>query len=265
MRATAKYRAGGLLTAALTALALLGACGPETQPASEAAATPEASATEAAAPAAPACAGTALPLTGLCTDAGDALYLKINSNHEMPAPHCVWTPQEAALSPDEALVFRALDCTQDDGPRMSFAFSGNVLTAAFPPFEAGGASYEMQALEIFPLDGETAEAVALKTLETAPENQRARCAVRPAEAAGAYGPAFTLSPSDELRAELEAAAEEGLYDACGLFGVTGSATWWEERPGKALFHSTGQDIPPWDTSSFTFYTRGTGGIWTRVE
>jgi hypothetical protein len=257
------YRTAKYLMASLSAAILASACGPGTEPASEIAAAPEAAgdAEQAAAPAP--CAGALLPVTGLC--AGDNLYAKINANHELPAPHCVWRPQEVSVSADEALVFRSLDCTQGTGQPVTYSYSGSVLTATWPPFEAGEPPYDMQALEIFPLNGETAEAVALKTLDTAPENQRERCVIRPLESEVALGAAFALSPNDELRAELESAAEEGMYDACGLYGATDSATWWEGRPGKALFHSTGQDTPPWDTASFTFYARSADGAWTKAD
>ena len=204
-------------------------------------------------PAKPACAtGSPLPLTGLCSDGDAALFLATDASAETFAPRCVWRTEEISLSSNEAIVFRAQDCSGEGWDQTLYSHVSGYLKArqASVPEDQFGF-----ILQIVPLaDGETAEQAALKTLDKAPEDQRTRCETHPMKGPKLAGRAFKLGPNAELEAELNAANPEDPWDACGPNGVTMDAMQvWEGRDHHALFHMLGQDTPPWDPASFTFY------------
>ena len=95
--------------AGLIAALALAACGGEKEAALDPAAAPEAAP---AAAEATACA-PALPITGQCSNADPALFLKINAQAPKLAAKCVWRTQEVGVSDALALLFRAQDCAAE--------------------------------------------------------------------------------------------------------------------------------------------------------
>jgi hypothetical protein len=239
-----------LLTGAALALA---ACGNET------AVTPE---TAAATPAAAnACAP--LPITGLCSNGDPSIFLTTNPQAPKLAARCEWRTHEISLTPTDAIVFRAQDCTAE-------GWVPNIyeVVQSYVKYRMDGTPDDqaMFILEMLPLSaGETAEQAAMKTLGKAPEEQRQRCETRPLAGPVLAGPAFELAPKADFVAELEAAAGGEPWDACGPNGVTIDAVqFWEARPSYALFHMLGQDDAPWDPASFTFYRKNADGAWVKA-
>lgn len=207
--------------------------------------------------------GAPLPVTGLCSTADPALFLAVDDTIETFATRCVWQTEEVRLGPDDALVFRAQDCSAEGWvPTIYTHVSGYVKHRmdGTPDDQAGF------ALQVFPLAaGETPEQAAMATLALAPEDQRARCVVAKLPGPKLAGYAFALEPGPELKAELEALHPDEPYDACGPNGFTGDAAqFWEGRKTVALFHMLGQDIPLWDPASFTFYRKSADGRWAKA-
>ena len=145
---------GPLLIAATLALA---ACGDETAVTPDVPATPAVDST--------AC-GPTLPITGLCSNAVDpSLFLKVNAQAPKLAAKCVWRTQEVSLTPTDAIVFRAQDCTAE-------GWVPNLRTKAVQTY----VKYRMDGTPERPgdvharnscrsLPDETAEQAAMKTLE----------------------------------------------------------------------------------------------------
>jgi hypothetical protein len=248
--------------AASAAVLLLGACGgaeptapgaTETEPAGptavDAAACPEAS---------------RLPVTKLCNNAAPDLFLATDPAAELIGRSCVWRTEEVRIDANQALVFRAQDCTGDGFLRNLYTYVGGYVKSRMDGTPADQASF---ILEIIPLAaGETPEQAAMKTLDKAPEEQRARCEIHMLPGPKLAGRPFELAPNAELKAELETLYPDEPWDACGPNGVTMDAQqFWEARASHALFHMTGQDVPPWDPASFTFYRRAADGSWAKVN
>ena len=218
-----------------------------------------------AAAATPACAtGSPLPLTGLCSDGAAALFLATDTSAQTVAPRCVWRTEEISLSPDEAIVFRAQDCAGEGWDQMVYSHASGYLKARLASVPEDQFGF---ILEIIPLAaGETAEQAALKTLDKAPGEQRARCEIHPLKGPKVVGRVFELAPNAELEAEMTAAHPDEPWDACGPNGFTGDAVqFWEGRDRHALFHMLGQDTPLWDPASFTFYRKGADGVWVKTS
>lgn len=210
-----------------------------------------------------ACSTSRLPLTGLCSDANSALFAAIDPKIHTVAQGCVWRTEELQTGPDEALVFRAQDCTGEKWDKMIYAWVGNYVKGRLASWPQDQANFllEVQAVP----EGETAEAVAMKSLAAAPEDQRERCIVTPLPEIKLAGHAFELAPNAELEAELTAAHPDEPWEACGPNGVTmDGIQFWEARDGRALFHMVGQDEPLWDPASFTFYVRQADGSWRKT-
>ena len=208
------------------------------------------------------CSGAKLAITGVCSDADPALFAAIDPSIDTVANGCVWRTEELQTKPDEALVFRAQDCTGEKWDRTVYIWIGNYVKARLASVPEDQASF---LLEIHDLaEGETPEDVAMKTLVAAPEDQRARCVAIPLPEIRVAGRAFELGPNAELEAELTASHPDEPWDACGPNGVTMDAMqFWEAREKHALFHIIGQDEPLWDPASFTFYVRDADGSWRK--
>ena len=241
-----------LLTAA-AALALT-ACGGETD------ATPG---TPAEIPAAASNVCNPLPITGLCSNGDPSIFLKTNPQAPKLAAKCEWRTREISLTPTDALVFRAQDCTAEGWVPNLYE-----VVQSYVKYRMDGTPEDqaMFILEMIPLTaGETAEQAAMKTLSKAPEEQRTRCETRPLTGPDLAGPAFELAPKADFVAELETASGGEPWDACGPNGVTMDAVqFWESRPSYALFHMLGQDDGPWDPATFTFYRKGADGKWIKA-
>lgn len=231
--------------------------------------SPDAAEATTAGAASTACAtGSPLPITGLCSDGNASLFLAIDPKAEMFGPRCVWRTEEVGMSPSEALIFRAQDCSGEGWDKTTYKYepgaervTGYVKThqASMPADDYGF------ALEIIELPaGETAEQAVLKTLDKADPAQRTRCEIQPLKTFTVAGRAFELGPNAELKAELDALYPDEPWDACGPSGVSLDATaFWEGRDRYALFHMLGQDTPIWDPASFTFYKKGADGAWAK--
>lgn len=254
----------------LTALALA-ACGQPSgtteAPAAPAAAIAPAS-SAGVAPAAP-CATSALPITGLCSDANAALFVATDDARTLFSASCAWKTQEIKLADDRAIVFRAQDCTPDSSTDdFTYTFDGTLgaktLKYRIPSMEPGD---RMSFLDMFDVGaGETAEQVAMKTLAYAPADQKARCVTKARPGPKVAGRVFDLGPNEALEKELNEANPDDPWDACGPHGVSMETTvFWEGRDHHAFFHMTGQDDPPWDFASFTFYAKGADGAWARKD
>ncbi len=244
------------LLAAAALSAGLSACGPQDNSV-DLAATATTAGADAACP-----TGSPLPITGLCSNGDASLFLATDNSIERLAPRCVWRTQEVSLSPDEALVFRAQDCSGEGWDQIVYFYLSGYLKqrmASMPEEQAGF------ALQIFPLtDGETAEQAAMKTLDEAPDDHRTRCETRSLTGPKLAGRAFELAPNTDLKTEMDTQFPDEPWDACGPNGVTGDAAqMWEGRKHQALFHMLGQDTPYWDPASFTFYRKGADGAWSK--
>ena len=246
------------LAGLLAALALAG-CGGE----KDAALDPTATADATPASAVAAACEPRLTITGQCGNADPAQFLKISAQAPKLADQCVWRTHEVGVSDTLALLFRAQDCS-------GAGWVPNVYS-----YVQGYVKYRMDGtpddqamfiLEIIPVpEGETPEQVALKTLDKAPEDQRARCATHPVSRPVVAGATFELAPSAELAAEMDANSGGEPWDACGPNGVTMDAVqFWEGRNGYALFHMLGQDDTQWDPASFTFYRKAADGKWGKA-
>lgn len=223
----------------------------------------DAEAPAAASEAAPACSTTKLPITGVCRDAGAALFVMIDPSIETVAQGCVWRTEELQTKPDEALVFRAQDCTGEKWDPMVYSWVGNYVKARLSSWPEDQANFVLEVPDAAP--GETPESIAMKTLAAAPEDQRERCIVTPLPEIKLAGRAFELGPNAELEAELTAAHPNEPWEACGPNGVTmDGIQFWEARDTRALFHIVGQDEPLWDPASFTFYVRQADGSWRKA-
>lgn len=208
--------------------------------------------------------GSPLPITGLCSDGAAALFVAVDAGIETFAPRCVWRTEEVSLSPTEALVFRAQNCSGEGWDQMLYSYVSGYLKVRQSPLPEDQSGF---ALQILPLAaGETAEQAAMQTLDKALGDQRSRCEIHPLTGRKLAGRAFELAPNADLEAELNAATPDEPWDACGPNGVTMDAVqFWEGREHQALFHMLGQDTPHWDPASFTFYRKGDGGIWTKSD
>ncbi len=209
--------------------------------------------------------GALLPITGLCNTADASLFVAIDDTIETFATRCIWRTEEVLMSPGEAQVFRAQDCSPEGWVRTIYSPVSDYLKYRMDGTPEDQAGF---ALQVLPLAaGETAEDAAMKTLALAPEEERARCETRASavnELNKLAGHTFDLVPMADFMAELEAAAD-GLFSACGPNGFTNEAVqFWEARPGHALFHMLGQDTPPWDPASFTFYREAADGRWAKA-
>lgn len=211
-----------------------------------------------------ACARGKLPITGLCSDADPSQFLAIDSSLDTVARGCVWRTEELQTKDNEALVFRAQDCTGEMWDRIAYTWIDRYVksrSVAVPEDQA------VFVLEFLPIaEGETAEQVAMKTLAMAPEEQRTRCETRPFNGPKVVGRSFELFPNAEFKAELDAASPDEPWAACGPNGVSmDGVQFWEAREKRALFHIVGQDQPMWDPASFTFYVKGADGTWTKSD
>lgn len=241
------------ILAAAMAAAALAACGQADAPAGESADAAEAVG-----------ACTKLPITGVCNDAKPVLFLMTDTSLETHAQGCVWRTEELQTKPDEAVVFRAQDCTGEQWDRTVYSWVGNYVKAKLAPVPDDQALFAVEVFDV--ADGETAEQAALKTLAAAPEDQRARCVTSPLNNFKAPGRVFELGPNAELKAEMQAASPDEPWDACGPNGVTmDGIQYWEGRDKHALFHMVGQDDPMWDPASFTFYRKGQNGVWAKAD
>lgn len=238
----------------LAAILGLAACGGETDAAPDAPAAIPAATTNACNP---------LPLTGLCSNGDPAIFLKTTPQAPKLAAKCEWRTQEISLTPTDAIVFRAQDCTAEGWvPNLYEVVQGYVKYR----MDGTPGDQAVFILEMIPLAaGEAAEQAAMKTLGKAPEDQRTRCETRPLAGRVLAGAAFELRPKPDFEAELIAAAPEDQREACGPNGITMDAVqFWEARPSYALFHMLGQDDTPWDPASFTFYRKGGDGVWIKA-
>ena len=146
------------------------------------------------------CSGAKLPLTGLCNDASPALFLAIDPALETIARGCVWRTEELQTGENEALVFRAQDCTGEMWDRIAYTWVDRYVKSRSVAVPADQAVF---LLEVLPVpEGETAEQVALKTLAQAPEDQRTRCEIKPYTGPKVVGRAFEIfaknAPSSTL-------------------------------------------------------------------
>jgi hypothetical protein len=240
---------------AASGLLALAACGGATDAALETSAEAPAATTDNAC--------KPLALTGLCSNGDPSIFLKTNAQAPKLAAKCEWRTQEIGLTPTDAIVFRAQDCTAEGWVPNTYE-----VVQSYVKYRMEGTPEDqaMFILEMIPLaDGETAEQAAMKTLGKAPEDQRTRCETRLRTGPVVAGTVFELAPNAELEAEMNAAHPDEPWDACGPNGFTGDAEqYWEARPSYALFHMLGQDDPPWDPASFTFYRKGADGKWAKA-
>jgi hypothetical protein len=208
------------------------------------------------------CSGSKLPVTGVCSGADPALFAAIDPKIETVAQGCVWRTEELQTKPDQALVFRAQDCTGEKWDKTVYSWVGNYVKARLASVPEDQANFLLEVHDV--PEGQTAEDVAMQTLTSAPEDQRERCILTPLQEIKLAGHAFELAPNAELEAELTASHPDEPWDACGPNGVTMDAIqYWESREGHALFHIIGQDEPLWDPASFTFYVRQADGSWRK--
>jgi hypothetical protein len=208
----------------------------------------------------PPCTATPLPITGVCNDAHPALFLAVDASLDTFARGCAWRTQELQTGADEAIVFRAQDCTGEMWDPTIYSWVGNFVKSRPAPVPEDQAVFALQVFNVG--DGQTAEQVALQTLANAPEDQRSRCTIEPLNNVKVAGRAFELAPNEELTQEMQTNFPNEPWEACGPNGVTQDATqFWEGRKTRALFHITGQDQPGWDPASFTFYRKNPDGTW----
>ena len=212
----------------------------------------------------PACTGTKLPITGACSDANAALFVAIDPKQKTVARGCVWRTEELRTKETEALVFRAQDCTGEMWDRTVYTYVGGFVKSRLATVPEDQAGFLLEVYDV--PDGQTAEQVAMATLDKAPQDQRARCITSPMDGVTVAGHPFELAPNKELEAEMQANSPDEPWEACGPNGVTmDGIQYWEGREKRALFHMVGQDEPLWDPASFTFYVKGADGRWSKYD
>lgn len=249
------------LTASLTALILLAACGGETPPV-ETAASPEAiSARPEAAP----CPddGPRLTVTGIC--AGRAInYVDPAIGLATETPDgCTWGFNETPLpSGDEAIVYRVLSCK---GVTTAFEFGAGAHSAALTYTTSalyGGqipGDEPIEPVRIFMVEPSDPQKVIRDLVENAPEAERAKCSVQAANAPGWPKDALVMQFSAADRAKLPMNEPVSM---CGPYGRDeDAATFWRIFGGYAWFFSLGQDTPDFDPGSFMLFRLGADGAW----
>jgi hypothetical protein len=258
------FQSAGL--AALVFALSLSACSPGAAPpasssAPAAASEPASVAVAQAGGPPPACStGRTKAVTNVCDDANPALFRAINADHKLLSPKCVWVTEQLMLSEREVLAFRVQDCSAEGWDGEAYAYAGGKVKAgaASTPY-----AIDRVVLEILDLGaGQSAQQVAVNTLATAPDTERARCIIRPIEDAPMGGVTFQLAPDDAFMAELDQAGHTGRV--CGDYGVGDGVQLFEQRGGgKLFFHHLGQADGYWDPASFTFYRPDATGAWTK--
>ena len=249
------------LAASLAALTLLVACGGQSPPV-ETAASPEAlSAKPKAAP----CPddGPRLPVTGIC--AGRAInYVDPEIGLATETPEgCTWGFTETPLpNGDEAIVYRVLTCK---GVTTAFEFGAGAHSAALT--YTASALYgdqvvgdePIEPVRIFMVEPADPQKVIRDLVENAPEAERAKCSVQPANASGWPKDALVMQFSEADRAALPM---DEPVSMCGPYGRDEDAvTFWRIFGGYAWFFSLGQDTPDFDPGSFMLFTKGADGAW----
>jgi hypothetical protein len=210
------------------------------------------------------CSASKLPITQLCGDARASLFLAIDPKLETVAKGCVWRTEELQTKDDEALVFRAQDCSGEKWDRQVYSWVSGYVKARPETIPEDQANFLLEVHDV--PDGSTAEDVAMQTLANAPEGERERCITTPMPEIISAGRVFELGPNPELEAEKHAAHPDEPWDACGPNGVTmDGIQYWEGRDKRALFHMVGQDEPLWDPASFTFYKKNADGSWAKGD
>jgi hypothetical protein len=243
---------GVIVLAAMLLVPAVG-CAPQGEPAGA-----EASATSACP------TGSALPITGLCSDGAAALFVAVDPSLETLAPKCVWRTREASIADNRALVFRAQDCSGEGWDETLFTYVSGYLKARLASLQEDQAQFALQIFELG--NDESAEEAALDALRLAPFDQRERCEIHPLNGPKLAGRVFELAPNAELASELAQRFPGEPWDACGPNGVAMDAVqFWEGRKRQALFHMLGQDQVAWDPASFTFYRRDAAGSWARED
>ena len=71
-------------------------------------------------------------VTGVCNDARPVQFLMTDASLE-DAQGCVWRTEELQTKPDEAVVFRAQDCTGEQWDRTVYSWVGNYVKAKLAP------------------------------------------------------------------------------------------------------------------------------------
>jgi hypothetical protein len=270
-----------LLAAASLAVLGAAACSPAAEKAAPAS---ETAAKEAAASTCPD-DGPRLPGTGLCRGRAvnyfDPARLTDAPGDLPEGQECTFVINET-MTPDanEAILYRASSC---NGKTTTLEFSigarsaslGRATSGLFDQLPAPGEE-GWEVVRIFRLEG-VADPKAM-ILEIAKGNATEEqvkaaevdaCEVRPAgdgfpvdavlvDVNDAYKQASKLGPYDPVTDGPGA----GVYAACGSYGITdASGDYWMIRDGYAWFVRLGQDLPDFDASSLTVFTKGADGSW----
>lgn len=96
-------------------------------------------------------------------------------------------------------------------------------------------------------------------VENAPEAERAKCSVQPANVSGWPKDALVVQFSEADRTALPM---DEPVSMCGPYGRDeDTGAFWRIFGGYAWFFSLGQDTPDFDPDSFMPFTKGADGAW----
>lgn len=182
---------------------------------------------------------------------------------ETPAD-CTWNFTETATpDPDEAIVFRALECK---GVMTALEFHGGAHSAALGYTKSalfGDTALTVEPVRLFLSDAADPQKVIRDLLEGVPTTERTKCDVRPVGIDG--------WPSDALALQYDAAERKKLpadepATMCGEFGRDeDTASFWRITGGYAMFFALGQETPDIDAGSFMVFRKGSDGAWTLIN
>lgn len=243
--------------AAMAAIAILAACGPQN------AAKPSA---EAAAPAS-GCAddGPRFPGTDICLARASSYMDPARLAVAPPdlgtdVQGCEWVINQTMLAGDEAVLYRALRC---NGKTATLAYAGGARSASLTLATAARGAAGEELVRIFTSDAADPQGSIRALIADAPEAERPKCEVQPAGREDWPADALVISYSQAFQRELDVT---GIDAVCGGFGLDeGAQTYWLLRGGYAWFVSLGQEVPEIDAGTITLLRKGPDGTWAAVE
>lgn len=239
--------------AALAALVLCAACGPQPSPMPDAA--PVAVDGGASCPD----DGPRLPGTGVCQ--GRALaYLDDPKGAREPVlpAGCTWTVNETMLPGDEALLYRAATCNGVT-TRLDYAGGAHSASISYGTSAVFGEAVEgSEVIRLFGVDPDPQGALK-DMIAKLPARERASCVIQPAGVDLWPSDALVIGPTAAARARMP---KDEPLSACGDFGLNEDETrYWRIKQGLAWFFELGQEETDFDPASTTVIAKGADGAW----
>lgn len=235
------------LIAAIGALALCVACGPQ-------AARSPVDAAQSSCPD----DGPRLPGTGLCQRTALLLLEHAEGAQSVEYPEgCSASVNETMLPGDQALIYSAARCGE---VTTKLAFAGGAHSASIS-YEASAMGHggDDVLIRLFGVDPDPQGALKEQIAALSPA-ERAICEIRPAGADGWPADALVIAPNAAARARMP---KDEPISACGPLGLDeDSARYWRIRQGYAWLFDLGQEAAGFDPASVTVIVKGADGSWS---